>query len=254
MDQRKVSKEFAAVVLCAGTGSRIKNFTKKPKSLLKIGSKTIIERTILSLKKNNVKNIIIVTGYKSTLLKKEILKFLSAGLKIKFIKNKNPTKFGNTYSLYLGIKSLSQNTIILDGDVVYEEKLIDNLQNQNKDRLVVGQGSMHDIECAKTLVDKKGCVRKTVDKRSLYNYEKRKYKFIGEAVGLIKISKESIHKFKSLCKSFLKKDTYKLNWEHFINYYTIDNYLYPYKISNNLKWIEIDTYSDYKRAKKIFKK
>mgnify|MGYP001237957517 CR=1 FL=1 len=173
MDQRKVSKEFAAVVLCAGTGSRIKNFTKKPKSLLKIGSKTIIERTILSLKKNNVKNIIIVTGYKSTLLKKEILKFLSEELKIKFIKNKNPTKFGNTYSLYLGIKSLSQNTIILDGDVVYEEKLIDNLQNQNKDRLVVGQGSMHDIECAKTLVDKKGCVRKTVDKRSLYNYEKK---------------------------------------------------------------------------------
>jgi len=252
VDKRKISKEFAAVILCAGTGSRIKNFTKKPKTLLKIGSKTIIERIILSLKKNNINNINIVTGYKSALLKKEIIKLLSAKLKVRFIKNKNPKKFGNTYSLYLGVKNLNQNTIIIDGDLVYEEKLIGSLQKQKKDLLVVGQGKISDIECAKTLVDKKGLVKKTIDKRALYDYEKKKYKFIGEAIGLIRISKESMYKFKSFCKYFLNKDTYKLNWEHFINYYTIKNKFYPYKIANNFKWIEIDTYSDYKKAKKIF--
>ena len=53
-----------AIILAAGLGSRFKDITKKEhKSLLKIGGKPNLERTIEYLKEAKVEKIIIVVGY-----------------------------------------------------------------------------------------------------------------------------------------------------------------------------------------------
>ena len=62
-----------AIILAAGIGSRLGKTSKnKPKCLLRLNNKkeTIIERQIKVLKQNKIKDILILTGYKT----KEIIK------------------------------------------------------------------------------------------------------------------------------------------------------------------------------------
>ena len=60
------------IILCAGSGRRID--IDKPKCLLKINGKTILDRTLNLLTKNNHenKNIIFALGYKNNMIKKII--------------------------------------------------------------------------------------------------------------------------------------------------------------------------------------
>ena len=59
-----------SLILCAGKGSRFNTNTKSiPKCLIEINKKRILDIQILSLRKNNIKNIAVVTGYKSELIK-----------------------------------------------------------------------------------------------------------------------------------------------------------------------------------------
>ena len=55
-----------AVILAAGKGSRLSPMTLlKPKPLLKINGKTLLENMIKCLKNGGIKDITVVTGYKN---------------------------------------------------------------------------------------------------------------------------------------------------------------------------------------------
>ena len=57
------------IILCAGSGRRID--IDKPKCLLKVNGKTILDRTLNLLRKNRQKeNIIFALGYKNDMIKK----------------------------------------------------------------------------------------------------------------------------------------------------------------------------------------
>ena len=61
-----------AIILAAGRGSRLGNYTKElPKALVDINGKSLIERQISSLRKHGVNEIFVVTGYKKN---KHVLK------------------------------------------------------------------------------------------------------------------------------------------------------------------------------------
>ena len=59
-----------ALILCAGMGSRF-NISNDlgPKCLIELNKKKLIDIQIESLKKNNIHNIAVVSGYKSQLVK-----------------------------------------------------------------------------------------------------------------------------------------------------------------------------------------
>jgi choline kinase len=58
-----------AIILAAGRGSRMKNLTdERPKCLVELRGKTLLDRQLESLREANVSEIAIVTGYKRELL------------------------------------------------------------------------------------------------------------------------------------------------------------------------------------------
>src|SRR3989344_4191509 len=71
------------VIPAAGKGTRLREIGKQiPKSLVEIKGITLLERAIKNLKKNGVKEIIVIVGYK----KEKITNFLNQrnfGIKIK---------------------------------------------------------------------------------------------------------------------------------------------------------------------------
>lgn len=103
-----------AIILAAGRGSRMKELTKDmPKCMMQVGSKSVIQNTIDTLKYKNIKNIVIVTGYKSEILEKH-LKSLYDDLI--FIKNDSWEITNSMSSMRLALKYL-KDAIVIDSDI-----------------------------------------------------------------------------------------------------------------------------------------
>lgn len=63
------------VIMCGGRGTRLKLLKNNlPKCLVKVGNKTLLEHQITLAKKHDFKEIILLTGYKSSLIKSFIKK------------------------------------------------------------------------------------------------------------------------------------------------------------------------------------
>ena len=251
MDKRK--KKLTAIVLLAGYGNRISNLTKEPKSLLKINNQSILIRNLNYIKSVKIKNVILVLGYRADLIEEKIKK-IKKKINIKIVYNKNYRKMGNTFSLLKGLSASKSKSIIFDGDLIYSKEILNDFINRgHNSSFLIGKSTLSNKECAKALVDNNGFVRKTVDKRFISKNELKRYKFVGEAIGIIKISNE-VRKVmtKNLKIFFKKRKNFKLNWENFMNIFLKKNQI-NYNKTISTKWIEIDTKQDYQRAIKIFK-
>jgi len=169
--------------------------------------------------------------------------------------NNNYKKCGNSYSLLAGLKKTKGKSLIFDGDLIYAKKILKNfLLKGYASSFLIGKTSIKNIECAKALADKEGYIRKTIDKRLINKTELKDFNFVGEAIGIIKISNK-IRKLMIIgLNNFLRnKKNLNLNWEHFMNKFLQKNLIQYNKVFNS-DWIEIDTKQDYIKAVSLFKK
>ena len=120
-----------AIILAAGYGNRMKPLTDSThKTLLSLGKETIIERMMESLLKNNINDIIIVTGYRAEELKNFLLKKFSY-VNFQFVHNRRFKETNNIYSLALVFQSIVVDDYILliESDLVYEPAVIQRIIN-----------------------------------------------------------------------------------------------------------------------------
>jgi glucose-1-phosphate cytidylyltransferase len=83
------------VLLCGGLGTRLAEETRiKPKPMVKIGSKPIIEHIIKYYVKFGFNNFIIALGYKGNLIKKYFIKNKIKNVNIKFVRTGQYTLTG----------------------------------------------------------------------------------------------------------------------------------------------------------------
>ncbi|RMG63158.1 MAG: hypothetical protein D6715_11555, partial [Calditrichaeota bacterium] len=76
-----------AVIIAAGKGSRLNGFQNhRPKPLLELGGLSLIERVILSAKRNGIKEFVIVIGYQGDRIK-EAIEQKDLGVKITWVYN-----------------------------------------------------------------------------------------------------------------------------------------------------------------------
>ena len=115
------------IVLAAGRGSRIRKFTSKPKCLIEIEKKKIIQYLIENI---NVKfnKMIFVVGYRKKYLKKKINEILK-NKKIFFVENNLYKKTNNSYSIYLTRKLIDDDVIFVNADL-YINSEVNSLQNK----------------------------------------------------------------------------------------------------------------------------
>lgn len=109
-----------AIILAAGKGSRLSPMTLlKPKPLLKINGKTMLENMIKCLKNGGIKDITVVTGYKNEMFNSYKKKF---GFKKVISKNFSTTNSAN--SLKLVIDNIDSDTLIMNGDLYIKNDFI----------------------------------------------------------------------------------------------------------------------------------
>ena len=117
-----MKKIFQAVILAAGNGTRIFPLTlTKPKPLLKICNRTILEHNLDQLN-GLVKEVILVIGYKGEMVK-SFLGNRYKNLNIKYIWQKNQLGTGDAVKKVFPF--IQDKFLILNGDDLYDKKDIE---------------------------------------------------------------------------------------------------------------------------------
>lgn len=251
--ETKIMSGITALILAAGYGSRIADVTLNPKSLLPINERALMDWHFDSLAQVGIKNVVVVTGYKREVLEEYLEKFKS-NFNLDFAINDDYKVKGNTYSLFFGLEKVETDFLLFDADLIYETEILRAfVQDKSSNQILVGESSIDDIESAKAMIDKDGFVRMTIDKRAVSEEERTKYKFAGEAIGILKFSKEYRDDMFNECKKFLAdpKNISK-NWEHVMNEFLHTHDMGIHQSVSN-KWVEIDNREDYERAQQLFK-
>ena len=240
-----------AVILCAGLGSR--TGFDYPKCLYKFDDgSTLLSKNIESIKRYGFKNsdIILVTGYKSSLIKKETNNLYE------YVQNRSYAITNMVYSFNEVIKKhKSQNYYIFYADIIYDSKNIGFLK-KSKNHIVtlvdsdwlkkwkMKKNYLNDLEELK--IKKKRIVQLGKKIKSINNID-------GRFVGVTKFSKKIINKIinENILNNILKKNK-KIDLTNFLMH-LINNEYDVFSIKKKINWHEFDEYNDFKGFLKSYK-
>ena len=108
-----------AVIMAGGLGTRLRPLTYSiPKPLLPIGEKPILEIIIEKLKSQNIRKIILTTGYRSELIQTYFRNGKSLGVNITYMNESKP--LGTAGALAMLKKSLGAKEpfLVMNGDIL----------------------------------------------------------------------------------------------------------------------------------------
>ncbi len=127
-----------AVILAAGRGIRLGKITNKiPKVLVKINGIPFIINQLDALSQHKeIEEILIIVGYKKDLIKKEIGNEYK-GIKIIYVENDKWKSTNNIYSFWLALDLIKSSFILLEGDVFFDHKLLNNLFEERAKNIVL---------------------------------------------------------------------------------------------------------------------
>ena len=122
MYKSALKENFDVVLLVGGKGSRIKKYLhNNPKPLIKINSKPFLDYLLNYLKKFNVRNIYLMTGFRSSKFFKKYHNKKINLINLKCIKESKP--MGTAGCLYKIKSEISKNFFIINGDTFFDVNL-----------------------------------------------------------------------------------------------------------------------------------
>lgn len=252
---RKKNKK-KAIIIAAGRGNRLNSLTKeRPKCLLKINGKTILERQLKMLRICGIDDIIIIRGYKA-----EMINFPG----VKYYENRNYLTNNILNSLFYAERELRGEIIVLYSDILFNESVVKKLLENKKDISVIVdinwkdsyQGrTKHPIEEAENVIIEDNKIKKIGKHITVKEAN-------GEFIGIVKFNKKGSQilkkEFKRLRekywgKPFQKAKSFEKAYLTDMLQELIDRGIKVYPVEIRRKWWEIDTKQDLERVKKIFK-
>ena len=112
-----------AIILAAGEGNRLRPFTaEKPKGMLSIADKPILQYVIEALAQNGIRNIVLVVGYR----REQIFDYMGSGerfgVEISYVTQ--PNQLGTAHALLQARKVAGDEFLVLSGDKLIEASTI----------------------------------------------------------------------------------------------------------------------------------
>lgn len=115
-----------AIILAAGMASRLRPLTlTTPKSLLKVGERSLLQRSMDALIANGINQFCIVTGYLHEMIEDFVKKQYADSIRVTFIYNKVYETTNNIYSLWLARPfAEGEEVLLLDSDLLYDPQIV----------------------------------------------------------------------------------------------------------------------------------
>ena len=112
-----------ALMLAAGAGHRLSSVTGgRPKVLLELGGKTLLQRHLEHLTALGVPELVLVVGYRQILIREEVRRHPGM-LPVRFVENPRFEE-GPILSLWSARSILRGSVLFMDGDLLYPRRLL----------------------------------------------------------------------------------------------------------------------------------
>jgi UDP-N-acetylglucosamine diphosphorylase/glucosamine-1-phosphate N-acetyltransferase len=119
-----------AVILAAGEGTRLRPLTStRPKPMLPVGGKTILEWGLEALAAGGVDKAVIVVGYKKEVISGFFGKEY-AGIKIEYVEQKE--QLGTAHAISMAEGKVSGDFYVMNGDLLVTNSLIEKFLGDHK--------------------------------------------------------------------------------------------------------------------------
>ena len=191
-----------AVILAAGLGMRLGDtFSGKPKGLLSIGGVPLVERSIQQLMAHGIRDIIIVTGY----LAEEYEPLADKYAIVRTVHNPYYADTGSMYSLYYARNAINAPFLLLESDLLYENRALSALLATAKDEAILVSGFTQSGD--EVYVETKD--------NYFYHMSKKRHErqdIRGELVGICKISSSLFGKMIAYSEGYFQ-ESFHLHYE-----------------------------------------
>ena len=236
-----------AVILAAGEGTRLKPLTNNiPKAFLSIGDIPLIYHSLRNLHQVGVDDVLFVTGFMESHFKKTLGDVFDK-MNISYVSNPDYAKTNSMYSLSQIEGVIDEDIILLESDLIYEQKALELLLESQCDNVLLTSKLSGSGDEVFICTDETGRI---TDLGKNISQENKGYA-IGELVGISKFSKKFLSKMFTTAKNDYKKGEKTYHYEECAFRTSSKEHPLYALLCEDLTWIEIDTKKDLQRAEEI---
>ena len=233
------------VLLAAGMAKRLRPLTDdRPKCLLTVGSRTLLQRTVDSLVSAGITELVVVTGYRAEMVRDFLTKHYPT-LTIRFLNNADYANNNNIFSLWMTRPyTEGHDFLLLDSDILFDPQIIPTLLRTQGSALSLNRHELGDEEI-KVIVD---------DKNQVLEISKTcsPQQAIGESVGIEKMTAEySTALFPELEQMIEHEGLVDVFYERAFERLIPQGHTFQVVDTTHLFSIELDTVEDFENAKKL---
>ena len=241
------------VILAAGMAKRLRPLTDtKPKCLLEVGGRTLLERTVRAMQQAGISEFVVVTGYRADQIRTfldnlEPLDSLDKPT-FHFLHNDDYEHNNNIYSLWMAGEFVrDKEFLLMDSDILCDPAAVARIAHEPESALALNRHECGEEEI-KVIVDGDGHITEISKVCSIQDA-------IGESVGIEKMTADySTALYKELDQMIEKEGLIDVFYERCFERLIPQGHTFKVVDTTNYFSYELDTPEDFQRAQELMPK
>ena len=233
------------VILAAGMAKRLRPLTDtKPKCLLEVGGKTLLQRTVEAMAAAGITEFVVVTGYRGNMIR-DFLTLHYSLFTIHYLDNVDYAHNNNIYSLWMAGQIVrGQEFLLMDSDILCDPAAVLRIASEPEAALAVNRHELGEEEM-KVVVDSK--MRITEISKTC-----RPEDAMGESVGIEKMTAAySEALFRELDQMILEEGLIDIFYERAFERLIPQGHTFRVIDTTDYFSYELDTPEDFQRAQEL---
>lgn len=238
------------VILAAGMARRLRPLTDdKPKCLLKVGERTLLERTVSAMQQAGIHEFVVVTGYRGDMIRNFLEEYSQKSPlptpSFTFLHNADYEHNNNIYSLWMAGKVVrGKEFLLMDSDIFCDPAAVVRIANESVSALALNRHELG-AEEIKVIVDENRQIKEI-------NKTCRPQDALGESVGIEKITAPfSEALYKELDQMIIQESLIDIFYERAFERLIPQGFTFRVVDTTNYFSYELDTPEDFEMAKKL---
>lgn len=236
------------VILAAGMAKRLRPLTDtKPKCLLEVGKRTLLERTVDAMRQAGIQEFLVVTGYRGEMIR-EFLTIHYPLSTIHYLDNIDYEHNNNIYSLWMACQKVRGcDFLLMDSDILCDPAAVVRIAQEQTSALAVNRHELGEEEM-KVVVDADSRITE-ISKTC------RPKDAMGESVGIEKITADYSEALaRELDQMILQEGLIDIFYERAFERLIPQGHTFKVVDTTHYFSYELDTPEDFQRAQELMPK
>ena len=238
------------VILAAGMAKRLRPLTDtKPKCLLKVGERTLLERTIDAMRQAGIQEFLVVTGYRGEMIRSFLEGYAkTCKVSFTFLDNTDYEHNNNIYSLWMACQKVrGSEFLLMDSDILCDPAAVARIAQEQTSALAVNRHELGEEEM-KVVVDADSRITE-ISKTC------RPEDAMGESVGIEKITADYCEALaRELDQMILQEGLIDIFYERAFERLIPQGHTFKVVDTTHYFSYELDTPEDFQRAQELMPK